>query len=310
MPSTINEEWLENKFLTLQNGLENWIFQTYYIFRKIGLKDVFLTDIIPKEGVVIFHSGYFEKNLKPSVSQFFICVSADYGRHRYAHIHIFQNIQQTQFQYKNGRLFLDKLFIYTRNIFIPHWTQPQIINRQAKSKSLRKIGYFGLTQNLDVEIIDFLTEFSSKNDLEFEIVDDYLKWNDYTNFDLIIAIRSLKKGEYFNKPFSKLINAIIAGVPVISGDESSARFFKKKYFPFLSIVNSINELENEIFYIKDNYVDTLLTVEKYSTKLKESFPKEVIDSWSKCFETSISLFQKWRNSTLKSRELFFISREF
>ncbi len=309
LPSFLNEEWMENKIFSLQNGLENWIFQTYYVFHKIGLKNIFLTNSIPEEGIVVFHSGYFEKNLKPSINQFFVCVAADYGRHRYAHIHVFQNFMQTKVGLKNGRLVLDKLFFFSKNIYIPHWAQPGIIPRNTNSQSLRKIGYFGLGQNLDLETVDFLTEFSFKNNLEFEIVEDYFKWNDYREFDLIISIRSLNNKEYLNKPFSKLINAIFAGVPLISGNESSARFFKQKYFPNLSIVDSKEELENEIIFIRDNYFEYLLNVQNCSKILKEIYPKEVIESWSICFETSITLFQKWKNSTAQNRELFFKSRE-
>lgn len=308
--SNIISSCIENESIQFpKNGEEAWINQTYFLLSKENHEfDISITNSIPERGIIVFHAGSFYNELKPTKDQFFICVAADYGRHRYAQIHIFQNINQTQIK-SSLRLIFDKLFYFTDNIFVPHWMQPNIIPRRKTSRKLRRIGYFGLRQNIELNLIDLLNDFSKKYDLDFEIVDDYRKWNDYSNFDLIVSIRGFRNNKYWNKPFSKLINSIIAGVPVISGNESSARYFKDHYFHYLPIVNNERELFHEIVSLMENYDKYLLIVEEYSSSLRETYPNDVENKWKNCLNSSVILFDKWKRASSFEKELFFRSRD-
>lgn len=303
------ESYMNFELLYPRFGLETWIDQTFYKLNKFNPKlNIYIVDYIPDSGIIIFHSGYFIKDLKPNFNQLFVCISADYGRNRFAQVHLFQNYSQISFSWKNKRLLLDNFFSFCENRFISHWPQPAIIQRNNRVSDLKLIGYFGRFENFDKYLASKLKNFCEKNDLEFRIVEDWSKWNDYREFDLIIAIRSLDTKEYPNKPFSKLLNAILAGVPVITSNESSSIYFRKNYFPELKIVSNEEELFNAIKEIGNDYNAYLNQLEPISTYLRNTYEFNVLSSWLGFLDEAQVLLEKWRESSPILKNVFLKSR--
>ena len=293
-----------------RNGLESWIIQTFYILEENSPDlNIQLVDYVPNSGIIVFHSGHFDKNLKPSKRQFFICIPADYGRHRYAQIHLYQNQIQLELSFKNIRILIDSYFSFTGNWFLPFWPQPKIIKRNDERSKLRKIGYFGLRKNLDESIISKLHNFCIENDLVFEIVEDYSKWNNYWEFDLMLSIRDFERKQHHNKPFSKILNAIIAGVPVISGYESSAFFFKKYYYKNLPIVDSQEKLFALILDMKKNYSYYLSQIIGIQERIDQEFNVELQAKWIKFLKKSQLAYSIWTKSSFATRNSFYFSRQ-
>lgn len=290
-------------------GLENWIDQTVSRFSENKTSiNLCLVSEIPDSGIIVFHSGFFDKNIKPNSDQLFICVAADYGRHRYAQIHLFQNHFQSVINCRNKRLIADIMFPFCDSFFVPHWSQPRIKKRIKNEKDLFRIGYFGNSNNFDEDLNNEMDSFCKNRHLVFEIVDDWKRWKDYSDFDLILAIRDLKGGNYLNKPFSKLINALIAGVPMIATNESSSIYFKKNYYPELPIITSKTELFAKILEMKENYGYHLKMIQKNGLSISDVYENEVNKSWEEVFQKSEEFLFKWKTSSRLLKSLFFKSR--
>jgi hypothetical protein len=94
-----------------ENGLDHWITTTYIRLKKY-YDYITIGNEIPETGIIIFHKRYFPNNLKPSNSQFFICLQVDSGRHPFAHYHIVHNPYQANFYYF-PKILVDFLFGFT-----------------------------------------------------------------------------------------------------------------------------------------------------------------------------------------------------
>lgn len=289
-------------------GLDAWINQT---FSKLSLIqngfELKMTNNIPEEGIIIFHSGHFPKNIRPNSKQLFICISADYGRSRFAQIHLFQNFEQIN--RPSIRSMTDSVFTFTHIDFLPHWPQPKIRKRlSSREPKIKRIGYFGRKENLSKDIFDFLKDLCKKRGWEFVVVDNYLDWANYSEFDLCIAIRDFSKKDYTYKPFSKVLNSVLAGVPVISSKESSNCYFKYKYYKNLPIVSDLKELERVIFFIDKNYSSVIIDVEKSCVNLELNYEKDLLEKWANLLNNTMAYQDVWVNTTSMIRHLFFLSR--
>ncbi len=200
------------------------------------------------------------------------------------------------------------MFPFCDSFFVPHWSQPRIKKRIKNEKDLFRIGYFGNSNNFDEDLNKEMDSFCKNRHLVFEIVDDWKRWKDYSDFDLILAIRDLKGGNYLNKPFSKLINALIAGVPMIATNESSSIYFKKNYFPELPIITSKTELFAKILEMKENYGYHLKMIQKNGLSISDVYENEVNKSWEEVFQKSEEFLFKWKTSSRLLKSLFFKSR--
>ena len=289
-----------------KRGLEIWIHITYYMLKTHSkvIKPV-LTSQIPDKGIIIFHKGFFPKNIKPNKNQYFICVQADYGRHRYAQMHLVQNpFQVSNFKYSKRTLF-DNAFSFNSTYFITLWPQPSIKKRLSdRNNAIENISFYGNIQQVENGLEDKLTNFCNNNNLRYVPRYDSLSWNDYSNTDITLAIRSFTNNQYYHKPFSKLVNSLIAGCLVIAAPESSSLFFKEKYYPHLPIVNSFDELKNEIIKIQkdpDIYFEHL---KKSTNNIVDLLEVGVIAQWEQMLFYAQKQFSLWQNAFSLNRALF------
>ncbi len=305
------EKYLNEMVFTPRFGLENWIDQTYYLLKyKYGIQNLYLVNEIPSQGIIIFHSGHFFSFIKPNEDQLFICIAADYGRHRYAQVHLFQNHTQVHPLWNKKRILGDTLFSFCGNFHLAHWPQPNIIPRiRNRETRLKQIGYFGGVENIDNQLIDELKTFCGDKELDFRIENDWNKWNDYSEIDLVVAIRDFDQKLHGNKPYSKLLNSILAGVPVIAGNESSSRYFKKNYFQELPIVNSIEDLLHLLLEIERNYDVYLHDIQEIGKKRADFFEKKIPNDWIDMLLISCKLLKFWKQSAEWKKEIFFKYRD-
>jgi len=289
-----------------KRGLEIWIHITYYMLKTNSkvIKPV-LTSQIPDKGIIIFHKGFFPKNIKPNKNQYFICVQADYGRHRYAQMHLVQNpFQVSNFKFSK-RTFFDKAFSFNSTYFITLWPQPSIKKRLSnRNYAIENISFYGNIQQVENGLEDKLTNFCNNNNLRYVPRYDSLSWNDYSNTDITLAIRSFTNNQYFHKPFSKLVNSLIAGCLVIAAPESSSLFFKEKYYPHLPIVNSFDELKNEIIKIQKNPDIYFEHLNKSTNNIVDLLEVGVVAQWEQMLFYAQKQFTLWQNAFSLNRAFF------
>jgi len=304
-------DWSDLK-LDLASGLDCWILQTYLKLKNHNNEFVIrLTSEIPERGIIVFHKGYFPKLLKPTSKQLFVCVQADYGRHKYAQLHIVQNpLGKARLNFSRRAYFERFVFGFSKSYFIPHWNQPGIICRdENRSPELRNVYYFGAIQNLPAALRN--TSFSSQlqqMDIEFHIVTNPLQWHNYSNSDCVLSIRDFDQKEHYHKPFSKIINSILAGVPVISGYESSVAYLNRQYQLQLPVAGTSKELEKFIIKLKNDYVKELENVKWMKKRITPFCDDAILQDWVLLLGKLDQLLRQWQGTNKIKRKFFFLVR--
>lgn len=187
----------------------SWTLQTYLRLREQGYS-CRLVDTIPKKGIVVVHRGDLPFNTTPSPNQLFVTTLGDAGWHPYAQVQITQNPNHL-----NG---------VENTFFMHHWTQPGLIPRdEDRGDAFENIGYFGHPDQLADELHhEQWEQFLAERGLNWiPVHKGSHRQSDYSDIDLIVAIRSFDGRSYDHKPATKLHNAWLAGVPAILGPESA-----------------------------------------------------------------------------------------
>lgn len=272
------------------------------------MSDINLVSQVPEEGIILFHKGLFPKGLRPSAKQYFVCIQADYGRYRFAQYHIHQNpLGPGNFRFSKRAFAEDHMFPFTRNAFIPHWNQDDIIPRKSDRGSVFKnIVFMGLKKNFPQSLLkgNFTARLKDM-DLDLLLVTDDRLWNDYSEADCVLAVRDLDASPNYNKPSSKIINGLLAGVPVVAGQESSALYLKERLHVPIDCVRDEDSLVRAIMNIRDNYFDTLESVRKANNILASYHDESILTQWIRLFEDIRKQYQRWTRTAGAYRNLFY-----
>ncbi len=297
----------EVDLLTQTRGLECWINITFFYLKNSKIPfEIKLVNEIPVEGLILFHKGYFPKDFRPNSKQYFICIQADYGRHRYAQMHIVQNPYQSFNLFVNNRLLSDYLFSYTSTDFIPLWPQPCLIPRDLSRKySIQNVNFFGNPQETLPGLNIEMNSFFEKRKLNFIPKYNIYQWHDYQATDIVLSIRSFSKKEFYHKPLSKLVNGVLAGSIIIAGDESSATYFKKHFYPELLTISNISELQRSIDYIINNSESSFQAISKAKNRIAPFLKDALVNKWVQSLCKAIDQYNRWLRTSQLNRDAFY-----
>lgn len=143
------------------------------------------------------------------------------------------------------------------DVFIPHWPQPGLIKRnQDRGNRIENLVFKGSENNLyeafrSPEFIQELEKLGVRLVISPKIKDKPVQWNDYSDADLVIAVRDLPQKDYLVKPASKLVNAWMAGVPALLGPEPAFIDLQQSPLDFIEVktpqqaINAIRRLKKE-----------------------------------------------------------------
>jgi hypothetical protein len=294
--------------LDYKSGLDCWILKTFWKLKEYKSDlNIHLVNYIPDEGIIIFHKGFFPKDIVPSNTQLFVCVQADYGRHQYAQYHIAQNpLGVSNFNFSKRSFLEEKLFSFTKSYFIAHWNQNDIIKRNSsRGESFKNVCFYGIDQNFPQKLLEpSFKEKLKKEGIDLKIITDSDQWNDYSETDCVLAIRDFENKPHYNKPFSKIINSYLAGVPVIAGNESSSLYLKNGLGIGISIVTNPDECFNAIKQVKENYLSSLKRIIIDKDKLKEFQDEAIVLSWDKLLREMQHNYQLWLNSSSLAKNIY------
>ena len=294
--------------LDYKSGLDCWILKTFWKLKEYKSDlNIHLVNYIPDEGIIIFHKGFFPKDIMPSNTQLFVCVQADYGRHQYAQYHIAQNpLGVSNFNFSKRSFLEEKLFSFTKSYFIAHWNQNDIIKRNSsRGESFKNVCFYGIDQNFPQKLLEpSFKEKLKKEGIDLKIITDSDQWNDYSETDCVLAIRDFENKPHYNKPFSKIVNSYLAGVPVIAGNESSSLYLKNGLGIGISIVTNPDECFNAIKQVKENYLSSLKRIIIDKDKLKEFQDEAIVLSWDKLLREMQHNYQLWLNSSSLAKNIY------
>ena len=291
-----------------KSGLDCWILKTFWKLKEYKSDlNIHVVNYVPDGGIIIFHKGFFPKAIVPSNAQLFVCIQADYGRHQYAQYHIAQNpLGVSNFNFSKRSFFEEKLFSFTKSYFIAHWNQNDIIKRNSsRGESFKNVCFYGIDQNFPQKLLEpSFKEKLKKEGIDLKIITDSDQWNDYSETDCVLAIRDFENKPHYNKPFSKIINSYLAGVPVIAGNESSSLYLKNGLGIGISIVTNPDECFNAIKQVKENYLSSLKRIIIDKDKLKEFRDEAIVLSWDKFLREMQQNYQLWHNSSSLAKNIY------
>ena len=205
-------EWMGGRIPPLLEGgksasVQAWVFQTW---AELGNSvDASLVTELPSSGAIITLSNLLPSGFQASSGQFVAAVVADFLPHPGAHLQIVQNAAHAR------RL--------SGSVFMPHWPQPNLIPRDPlRGRRLETAAFFGDPSNLLQELSDpgFASRLQAETGVRLEIRGSD-RWHDYSDVDLVLAVRDFSRSRHLHKPATKLYNAWLAGVPLIGGTDSA-----------------------------------------------------------------------------------------
>lgn len=278
-----------------------WIVRGYICLQKQGFPCE-IVNHIPKEGIVIADPDTLRANIGTPYLGKTMLISTKGDREFIisAHINVVQNLFDVD--NKNNSLW--------NPYYIHPWTQPGLIPRNAnRGTEVKNIAYIGAKANLTKELYsDYWLNSLKELGCEWYPVFDRSKWNDYSNLDLIIAVRSFDSNPYNNKPASKLINCWCAEVPAILAPESAYLSLQKSELDCL-VVNTVDELIVAVKKLKNDSQLYQAMIENGKKRAVEFTEEAITESWMKFFTEYVAIkYQEWLTMSEMQRKFLYLRR--
>jgi hypothetical protein len=230
-PAAIDPDREPHRF---ERGEHAWTVQTCVRLARAGLP-VSLADRAPARGTVVFHAKERRdllRSLPAGADVLLVGIRADNGECRAADVEVVQNGR-----FADGR----------RRVFIPFWPQPGLVPRDpGRGETIRRATFKGFTRNLAQELRSpawrgFLASLRIEWVLDGVDYQDHvagqdgLRWADYRDVDLVVAVREPDPRMHTGKPAAKLYNAWSAGVPAVLGREHAYREMRVSELDYLEV---------------------------------------------------------------------------
>lgn len=219
----LTEADVDRQAARFRTGVVNWVLQTYLHLREpLAAADVTtsIDESIRPHAVNIVHRDSLNRLSSAARHATIIGVRADRPAFELADFEILQN---------------DVHQLEPHQFYIPFWPQPGLIARLAsRGDRIENMVYLGNTGTASPWLTDtaFLMALESIG-VSFEI--RARKWYDYGDIDLVLAHRAEAPCMVVHKPASKLVNAWIAGVPALLGDEPAYLSLRHDPLDYLSV---------------------------------------------------------------------------
>lgn len=231
-----DREWRD-----IWRGKECWIVQTFARLRRRG-HAVTLGNHVPSAGLVVYHKEQHRlvsKRMPAGARPILVAVRAD-----------FRSADGADFEILQNGYFADD----ERRFFVPHWPQPGLVPRDsARGERVERIAYKGHFDNLLAELrSDTFRAQLARQGMRLALdgaeafdVDEPMpaSWNDYSDVDVVLALRPRGRRDPTHKPASKLYNAWLAGTPAILSDDCAYRQARRSELDYLEATTAQQALE-------------------------------------------------------------------
>lgn len=223
----------ERDFHFFDVGERIWVVQTCLRLREAG-HPVRLGAELPESGTVVFHRDSLadvEEQHGWLNGTTLVCIRADRSPADPDMIEIVQNRSSAGSR---------------RELFVPHWPQPGLVpRRDERGTRVETISYKGYADELYGPLKgDRWRRFVGENDLSwrFDALEwsrdeltsrAEIEWHDYSDVDVVVALRPDPSRRYPGKPASKLVNAWKAGVPAVLGPERAYRELRRSRHDYI-----------------------------------------------------------------------------
>ena len=228
----------DRDWMRFQRGERIWILQTYLRLARAG-HPVVLSDR-PAAGIVVFHTSSWRELHRQRASfadaeALLVGVRADLNLVPNSDLEVVQNRTSA------GGL---------RRLYVPHWPQPGLLPRDpARGDRVTVAAFKGNRESLhpDLRSPNWAAALAGvgigwePDEMAFTHDDRTrrrLRWNDYREVDLLVALRPRSRRLFPSKPATKLVNAWLAGVPAVLGEEAACREERRSPLDYLEVANA------------------------------------------------------------------------
>lgn len=243
------------------NGVYSWILQTHLRLQARGFESRLATKQ-PAEGIVVaYGSSVKHGQVTRTPGTLLVCVKADHPWQPSADLTVVQNPVEAR---------------EPDAYYIGFWPQPGLVPRLASRKSqVRTVGFFGNQENLAPELRS--SEFRERllglgMTLVTFLGDQHLKWRDYSEIDVVLAVRDFSDRRWDEKPANKLVNAWSAGVPAILGRESAFQSLRRSHLDYFEagsvddVVRALETLKSDPRLYQDMVANGLRRSEEFTVE--------------------------------------------
>lgn len=275
-------------------GNNNWVMHTYLRLKREGL-NVHLTDKLQKESICVV--AYFDLLLKDlPYGSYVVACRHDVARPAVCDHTIVQNPMNVQ---------------EPTDHHIHHWPQPGLIPRDpARGNEIRLMTYKGCESNL----YEPFRHESFRNELQALGVEFHLagkreaergglQWHDYSQDDLVLAVRDLTQQDYLSKPSSKLVNAWLSGTPALLGPEPAYRDLRRSDLDYME-VRSPQEALSAVKRLKDHPELYEAMRANCARRAEELNAATILERWHSVLAGPVTAgFERWLRASWARRHM-------
>ena len=259
-----------------------------------------LMESMPEEGIIVTHREFLANSMVPNSKQLFVCIVADHRRDPFAQLHMVQNAQDPM---------LARLSPSWPAGFVPHWTESRLIPRDSdRGRMLKNVSYFGLPARLAPQLRgDRFHALMRSHGYNFRIVPRD-RWNDYSDTDAVLAVRSFAALPYHKFPPSKLYNSWLARVPALLGSESAYQAERRSALDYFE-VRSTDDILATLDRLRSNTVLRAAIVRNAAERAADLDASHIAHLWADFLEhIAVPAYHEWLQTSPAKRRAFLAMR--
>ena len=276
-------------------GEDIWVLLTYLHFRHAGY-DVTVSSEARSDKINII-DGVKSRPKNTFADYFYVACRTDAHYPEFGHYVLHQNLIQT------GK---------SNEIYVPQWPQPGLILRDnQRGNDVKTVAFFGQPKRNLAEAFQseaFLSELNKRN-IEFILKgksNNSVEWHDYSNVDIVIAVRDVPVELLKIKPVNKATNAWLAGALCITGDEPAitAAFNSNKAVLHATTIDGVLAIIERLREQPELFAELLTEGQKLAQDYSEP---SILSYWVRMEEFVAPEFERWKK-TGKAERLINYSR--
>jgi hypothetical protein len=195
-----------------------------------------------------------------------------------------------------------------RDHYVPYWPQPGLVPRDpARGCAVRRVGFAGRRRNLAERFR--APEFEAAlNGLGLEFVLREERWWDYSDLDVVLAVRDGRPEFLATKPASKLVNSWLAGCPALLGPEPAFAALRRSPLDYVEVSTPERALA-ELRRLRDDPGVFRAMVENGRTRGREFDAEHVVRRWEQLLAGPVAEgYERWRERSRGARAARFAAR--
>jgi hypothetical protein len=268
-------------------GSSSWIVQSYLQLKCRGLDVRLVSHYVPGHICVVSREELMKRRLLSSSLPFrsyLVVCQQDRPRPEICEHRIVQN---------------HRTLLQPNDHFLPHWPQPDLrsrdLSRGSRVENLVFKGrwYYLPEQYKDPAFINQLTSLGFNFSTTPDYVVDLSEWTNYSDADVLLALRQRSDLYLASKPPTKLINAWFAGCPALLGSEPAYQQLRQSELDYIE-VNSPEEVIAALQRLREQPSLYQAMVENGWKRAKEFTPDRLAGLWRDLFAGEIAKgYQQW-----------------